>query len=87
MQVVITTKVEIELNIETAAKWFSGLSDDEMCQFLVIVADEMERCGPDNRDRMWWALGGHLRNCKCSTENAREMIRSWAHYLEASIHS
>lgn len=78
----VTTQVEVALDLETAAKWFSGLSDDEMCKFFVLVADEAERwprnlmnVGPE---MMWYFVGGHLRNCTCSTDAAREMIRGIA---------
>lgn len=79
----ITT--EIDLDIETAAKWFASLDDDAMCKFLVAVADEAKKFSgsPDNQ---WYYLGGHLRNCECSTDDVREMIKSWAHWMEHSDH-
>lgn len=82
-KVQITT--EIELDIETGAKWFAALDDDQMCKFLVAVAEEAKSFSgsPDNQ---WYYLGGHLRNCDCSTKEAREMIRSWAHFMETSDH-
>jgi hypothetical protein len=84
----LTVTTEIDLDIETAAKWFAALSDDEMCQFLVAVAAEAEKW-PDNfggPDTQWYYVGGHLRNCECSTEGAREMIRAIAGYMETSTH-
>lgn len=84
-EVKIQITTEIDLDIETAAKWFAHLTDDEMCKFIVIVADEAEKWphGPDNQ---WYYLGGHLRNCPCSTDAAREMIKSWAHWIDHSNH-
>lgn len=70
----ITTEVTIELDIQTAAKWFSGLSDDEMCKFFVAVAAEAESW-PGSAETMWWYVGRHLRECECSTELARDLIR------------
>jgi hypothetical protein len=81
----ITVTTEIDLDIGTAAKWFAGLDDDEMCRFLVAVAEEAKSY-PRSADNQWYYLGGHLRNCECSTEEAREMIRAWAHYMETSTH-
>ena len=82
-QIEITTK--ITLDIETAAKWFAALSDDEMCRFLVAVAAEAEQYDgcPDNQ---WYYLGGHLRHCKCSSRDAREMIKAWNYWMENSEH-
>lgn len=81
----ITVTTEIELDIETAAKWFAALDDDEMCKFLVAVAREAQSY-PGSPDNQWYYLGGHLRNCACSTEAAREMVRAWAHWAEHSDH-
>lgn len=83
----IKVTTEIDLDIETAAKWFAGLDDDQMCRFLVAVAAETKKW-PHSPDNQWYYLGGHLRNCEgCSTDAAREMIRAWAHWLEHSDHN
>ena len=79
----ITT--EINLDIETAAKWFAGLDDDQMCKFLVAVAAESKNF-PCHADNQWYYLGGHLRNCECSTDDASEMIKSWHYWMENSDH-
>ena len=81
----IKVTTEIELDIETAAKWFAGLDDDEMCRFLVAVAKEAQSF-KNGADSQWYYLGGHLKNCACSTEDAREMIRSWHHWMTHSEH-
>ncbi len=82
----IKVTTEIDLDIETAAQWFCGLDDDQMCKFLVDVARIAQSfpCTPDNQ---WYYLGGHLRNCKCSTPEAREMVKAWAYYAETSDHN
>jgi hypothetical protein len=82
----ITVTTKIDLDIPTAAKWFANLDDDQMCQFLVAVAAEAETY-PGNPDNQWYFLGGHLRNCKCSTPGAREMVKSWAHWIDHSEHA
>jgi hypothetical protein len=83
--VTITKTVHIDLSIEEAARWFANLDDDQMCRFLVAVAQEAEQFpgGPDNQ---WYYLGGHLRHCACASESARDMIRAWAHWMEHSEH-
>jgi len=84
-RIAIAITTEIDLDIETAAKWFAQLDDDQMCQFLVAVAAEAQSY-PSLTDNQWYYLGGHLRNCKCSNDETREMIRSWAHFMETSMH-
>jgi hypothetical protein len=81
----IKVTTEIELDIKTAAQWFAGLDDDEMCRFLVAVAEEAKAYtgSPDNQ---WYYLGGNLKSCACSTEDARHMVRMWAHWMEHSEH-
>ncbi len=81
----ITVTTEIDLDVETAAKWFAALDDDDMCRFLVAVAAEAQRY-PSNPDNQWYYLGGHLRNCRCSTDDAREMVKSWAYWIDRSTH-
>jgi hypothetical protein len=81
----ITVTTKIDLDIPTAAKWFASLDDDQMCRFLVAVAAEAETY-PGNPDNQWYFLGGHLRNCQCSTPAAREMVKSWAHWIDHSEH-
>ncbi len=82
----VKVTTEIELDIDTAAKWFCELDDDQMCKFLVEVARLAQNFqgSPDNQ---WYYLGGHLKNCECSTPEAREMIKRWAHYAEVSEHN
>ena len=81
----VRIETEINLDIETAARWFAGLDDDQMCKFLVAVADEAAKY-PHSPDNQWYYLGGHLRNCECSTDRAREMIESWHHWMHNSDH-
>ena len=82
----VTVTTEIDLSIDTAAEWFCGLDDDQMCKFLVAVAARAEHF-QGSADNQWYYLGGHLRNCGCSTDRARDMIRQWAHWMEHSDHA
>ncbi len=82
----ITVTTKIELDVETAAKWFAALDDDAMCKFLVAVAAEARKY-PSDPDNQWYYLGGHLRNCECSTEDAREMIQRWHYWMQHSNHN
>jgi hypothetical protein len=83
--VVIIERLEIDLDVKTAAKWFANLSDDDMAQFLIEVAEESKKY-PSDPDNQWYYLGGHLRNCSCSTDDARDMVKSWAYWIDHSEH-
>ena len=80
-----TVTTEIDLDIATAAKWFAELDDDQMCKFLVEVARIAEDY-PNSPENQWYYLGGHLRNCECSTDAARNMVKAWAHWIDHSEH-
>jgi hypothetical protein len=81
----IRVTTEIELDVDTAAKWFASLDDDDMCRFLVAVAAEAAKY-PVDPDNQWYYLGGHLRNCECSNEQTRDMLRAWVHHMDHSEH-
>lgn len=85
LQITTTQTTTIDLSIETAAGWFCGLNDDQQCKFFVEIA-RIASGWPRPADDQWWFIGGHLRNCKCSTEEAREMIRGIASGMEHSNH-
>lgn len=80
----VRVTTDIELDIETAAKWFCQLDDDQMCKFLVSVQRETENYPA--MDNQWYYLGGHLKSCKCSNEATREMLRQWVYWMEHSNH-
>src|SRR5262245_12295613 len=79
----ITVTTEIELSIEKAAEWFCGLTDDDQAKFFVAVA-ELANNWPRPAAFQWAYVGGHLRNCECSTEDARDMIRAIYHNMETA---
>lgn len=79
----IKVETEIELSIEAAAQWFAGITDDEQAKFFVEVARIAESF-PYRQETQWLAIGNHLMTCECSTEEAREMIRSIVYGMEHS---
>lgn len=73
----ITTTVKIDLDIKTAAQWFSALSDEQQADFFVEVAAEANRW-PTNGMHwgyQFWLVGRHLRDCNCSSDDARQLVR------------
>jgi hypothetical protein len=81
----LEVKASVEIDLETLARAFCEMDDDQQAQFFVKVAEiAKEFSGFDNQ---WYFLGGHLRNCECSTDDAREMIDSIHHHMHNSTHS
>lgn len=78
----ITITTQVDLDIETAAKWFAGLSDEDWCAFFVAVADQSVVWGPGLESSMYWAVGRHLRECECSSEGARAMLHDIVRAME-----
>lgn len=83
----IEVKTKVRLSIELAAQWFAGLDDDAQAQFFVAVCEEAKKWPRDKGINFgpchqWWLIGSHLRNCECSSEEARDMVREMFNGLE-----
>jgi len=86
VKVKITTETEIEMDLDVMAKAFAHLNDDEQAKFFVKVAEIGKTFGGFGPEYQWYQIGSHLRNCECSTEAAREMIRHMHIGLEEGTH-
>lgn len=82
----VEMKSVVNIDIELLAKLFSALDDDAQCRFFVEVAKCAEQWSSADPDYQWVTVGAHLRNCKCSTEAARNIISSIAYGMEHSTH-
>jgi hypothetical protein len=80
----IEMKSTVDITPELLAEVFCALDDDQMCKFFV----EVHRRASESAlfDNQWYYLGGHLRNCECSNEGTREMLRNIVHHMETSEH-
>ncbi len=79
----IETTTKITLDLKTAAEWFSGLSDEQQTDFFVEVARASTKWQCQGRwQSQYWLVGRHLRDCKCSTDDARELVQELAAGLE-----
>lgn len=68
----------------TLARLFSEMDDDRQAQFFVHVAQCFDEY-PGGRiagETQRCFIGNHLRDCECSTEAAREWVRSLAWFME-----
>jgi hypothetical protein len=63
---------------DSQARFFSALAD-----FLIAMAGEWSKPGMDPHLK-WYLLGGHLRNCLCSDDPARDMLREVAYWIDHS---
>lgn len=68
----------VVLNVDLAARWFSGLSDEQQADFFIAVAAEAMQWPAQPQGDQWWRVGRHLRDCDCATEEARELVRDLA---------
>lgn len=74
----------VDVDVPTLARIFVHLDDDQMCKFFVEVHKlSSEFPAFDNQ---WYYLGGHLRNCECSNEGTREMLRNIVYHMNTSEH-
>ena len=89
-EIEVVTKVR--LSIELVAQWFANLDDDAQARFFVAVCEEAKKWpkgsgglnfGPSYQ---WYLIGSHLRNCACSSDAARDMIREMHGGLETGSH-
>lgn len=72
-----TTKTVMDLDMEAAARWFANLTDEQQADFFVAVARASQEWQPaaGNWSTQYWFVGRHLRDCACSTDDARDLVR------------
>lgn len=75
MKATVTRTLEIELTVEDVAAWFAGVDDETQAQFFIEVAKHAASWKAHG-GYQWYSVGRHLRTCECSTEAARELIRT-----------
>jgi hypothetical protein len=82
----ITVSVKVPLTIADIAEAFCALSDDGQAKVFVAIAERAKRWKDEGSMfgawYQWTQIGQHLRDCECSTEDAREMIRAIASSME-----
>lgn len=65
--------MEITLTVRQIAEAFADLSDDDQAQVIIEVAEIAKGWG--GYHDQWHAVGRHLRDCTCGTEEARDIVR------------
>lgn len=72
----LTVTVDVPMTIEQLAGLFVELDDDAQAKFFVEVARLMSTWTEYERYMQVDYIGKHLRDCSCSTEEARDFLRS-----------
>lgn len=71
--------VETTLEPRQLAELFCALTDEEQAQFFIEAASvARETFTPMGPWWQWTKVGEHLRDCTCSTDDGRQMVRDIA---------
>lgn len=82
----VKTEVEITMDVDMIARAFAGMDDDQQAQFFVCVAEIAQR-EYQAPWMQWHAIGSHLRTCKCSSADARLMVKEIHDGMEEPSHA
>jgi hypothetical protein len=76
-------KLQVELRLTPAqlAEIFCDWGDEDMAQFFIECA-KIASMWDAGGFLQWRLTGGHLRDCACSTDDARELVREIAAGME-----
>lgn len=66
--------IEVKLTPAQLAEAFCEMDDDAQAQFFVECAKIMDTWGVLARQMQSMLIGNHLRDCECSTLQARELV-------------
>jgi hypothetical protein len=72
----LSVTVDVPMTLEQLAGLFVELDDDSQAKFFVEVARLMGTWTAHERNMQEFYIGRHLRDCSCSTEDARDFLRN-----------
>lgn len=70
--------VEADFTPLMLAEAFCDMGDEEQAQFFIECTAIMGRWGAGKRSMQAHYIGGHLRQCACSNDATRELVREIA---------
>ena len=73
--------------IQAIAQSFCRMNDDQQAKFFVAVATIMGRWKGGTMSNQAYYIGKHLRDCACSTGDAREFVRTMSTAMDQSTPS
>ena len=74
-------EIDIKPTVHELAACFAEMGDEDQAQFFVEVAKEMEKWGAFERDMQLNFIAGHLADCSCVSQAARDLVTSLATHL------
>ncbi len=79
----MTLTLDVKLTPQQVAEAWCDLDDEGQAQFFIECARISAKWGPSNFQQ-WLSVGRHLRDCACSTDEARDLVRDIASPLMVS---
>jgi len=73
----------VTLTPAEVAEAFAELSDDDQAQVFIEIA-RMTKGWPLRGAMQWHAVGRHLRDCPCSSDDARDVVSGIADGMAAA---
>lgn len=70
--------LDVKLTPRELATAFCDMDDEAQAQFFIDCADIMQGWHAANREMQAMYIGRHLRDCACSTDAARDLVRNIA---------
>lgn len=74
--------VNVQLTPRELAEFFCSMDDEKQAQFFIEAASIAAKWETNEQglgaDWQWYSVGRHLRTCSCSTEEARDLVKSIA---------
>jgi hypothetical protein len=74
----------IELDIPTVARWLAELDEDLQTKFLAAFAKELATNPRLDLEAKLYSLSGHIKNCECSSDELRHVVKTLAYQIEHS---
>ena len=75
--------MDVQLTPMQLAEAFCEMSDERQAQFFIDVA-RISATWSGGAGMQWFSVGRHLRNCECSTEEARDLVMEIAEAVKGS---
>jgi hypothetical protein len=78
----------VEITPEFMAKLFCHMDDESQTQFFEAIGKYAEQSDMAYKmECQWYYLGGHLRDCKCSSGAGRRFIENLYDAMKTSTHT
>ncbi len=77
----VVQTIKVPMTSKLMADVFTNMNDEEQAQFFIDVAENVKDRG-ESWHMQWFAVGRHLRDCGCSTVEARSLVRGIVNGIE-----